>query len=44
MRYVVLGARILEGLIFLVFGLNGILHISQHAAADAAMRSRGSGS
>lgn len=26
MRYVVPGARILEGLIFLVFGLNGILH------------------
>lgn len=26
MRYVVLGARIIEGLIFLIFGLNGILH------------------
>lgn len=26
MRYVILGARIIEGLIFLVFGLNGILH------------------
>lgn len=26
MRYVILGARILEGLIFLVFGLNGLLH------------------
>ncbi len=26
MRYVILGARIVEGLIFLVFGLNGILH------------------
>lgn len=26
MRYVILGARVLEGLIFLVFGLNGILH------------------
>lgn len=27
MRYLVLGARILEGLIFLIFGLNGILHM-----------------
>lgn len=26
MRYVILGARILEGLIFLIFGLNGLLH------------------
>ncbi|HEY4011030.1 MAG TPA: DoxX family protein [Acidobacteriaceae bacterium] len=26
MRYVILGARIIEGLIFLVFGLNGLLH------------------
>jgi uncharacterized membrane protein YphA (DoxX/SURF4 family) len=26
LRYVVLGARILLGLIFLIFGLNGILH------------------
>lgn len=26
MRYVILGARIIEGLIFLIFGLNGILH------------------
>ena len=26
MRYVVMGARIIEGLIFLVFGLNGLLH------------------
>lgn len=27
MRLVVVGARIIEGLIFLVFGLNGILHM-----------------
>ena len=26
MRYVILGARIIEGLIFLIFGLNGLLH------------------
>ena len=26
MRYVIMGARIIEGLIFLVFGLNGLLH------------------
>lgn len=26
MRYAILGARILEGLTFLIFGLNGILH------------------
>jgi len=26
MRYVVLGARIIEGLIFLIFGLNDLLH------------------
>lgn len=26
MRYVVMGARIIEGLIFLVFGLNALLH------------------
>jgi putative oxidoreductase len=26
MRYVILGARVLEGLIFLIFGLNGLLH------------------
>lgn len=26
MRYVILGARVLEGLVFLVFGLNGLLH------------------
>ena len=26
MRYVILGARVIEGLIFLVFGLNGLLH------------------
>lgn len=26
MRYVVMGARIVEGLIFLIFGLNGLLH------------------
>ena len=26
MRYVILGARIIEGLIFLFFGLNGLLH------------------
>lgn len=26
MRYVVLGARLLLGLIFLIFGLNGLLH------------------
>ncbi|HZQ41629.1 MAG TPA: DoxX family protein [Acidobacteriaceae bacterium] len=26
MRYVILGARILEGLVFLIFGLNGLLH------------------
>ena len=26
MRYVILGARIFEGLIFLIFGLNGLLH------------------
>lgn len=26
MKYVILGARILEGLIFLIFGLNGLLH------------------
>ena len=26
MRYVVLGARIIEGLIFLIFGLNTLLH------------------
>jgi putative oxidoreductase len=26
MRYVILGARVLQGLIFLVFGLNGLLH------------------
>jgi len=26
MRYLILGARILEGLVFLIFGLNGLLH------------------
>lgn len=26
MRYVILGARIIEGVIFLFFGLNGVLH------------------
>jgi hypothetical protein len=26
MRYVILGARVLLGLIFLIFGLNGLLH------------------
>ncbi|HEX5285152.1 MAG TPA: DoxX family protein [Bryocella sp.] len=26
MRYVILGTRILEGLVFLIFGLNGLLH------------------
>lgn len=26
MRYVILGARVIEGLIFLIFGLNGLLH------------------
>lgn len=27
MRYLILGARILEGLVFLIFGLNAILHL-----------------
>jgi putative oxidoreductase len=38
MRYLILGARILLGLIFLIFGLNGILHLIRLPAptGDAA--------
>jgi uncharacterized membrane protein YphA (DoxX/SURF4 family) len=31
MRYVILGARIVEGVIFLIFGLNGLLHFFKPA-------------
>lgn len=38
MRYVIPGARIVEGVIFLIFGLNGLLHFYNPAmpAGDAA--------
>lgn len=36
MRYAILGARIILGLIFLVFGLNGILHFIRVPPTDEA--------